>query len=546
MTLAVVVATEPVQGAAVGVPAATAELVYAGTERTLLLRLLDQLASLNVHDTYVITRPETAAALRKSGHSGHADGDAGRRPRDARCPGVIESHDLAMDLREIARLAGAAREPMLILHGDLVMNDEQMARLVYDTKPPALALVAGRRPDAEPARPLLRTKGGHVVSAGSRHHQVTAPDAEFRGALRAGPRAAARLAVIAEELADLAGTLPDVEPIRRSGAEPRRPAAPVTGDDPPALLLVGLVRAGVRVDARPVADLVCDRALTAGQVSAARVAVESVDEDEIRLDAAVKSNDGLFTTYAVSTYSRHIARWSARRRLTPNMVTCMSMAVAVVAAVWFGAGTRTGMVLGGLLFYFAFVLDCVDGQLARYTRQFSTLGAWLDATLDRAKEYVVYAGLAVGSTAAVAGGSVHSGDVWALAAGALILQTVRHMIDFAFDAARVRTPAAPAPGVPLADQDDGALDPAPRPAGGSRRGGGLGRLAVWLSARTERIGGLRWAKKVVILPIGERFALISVTAALFNAKVTFLSLLVWGSVAMAYTLTGRVLRSLAR
>ena len=49
----------------------------------------------------------------------------------------------------------------------------------------------------------------------------------------------------------------------------------------------------------------------------------------------------------------------------------------------------------------AFVFDCVDGQLARYTRQFSTLGAWLDATFDRAKEYTVFAGLAVGSTAAV-------------------------------------------------------------------------------------------------------------------------------------------------
>ena len=37
--------------------------------------------------------------------------------------------------------------------------------------------------------------------------------------------------------------------------------------------------------------------------------------------------------------------------------------------------------------------DCVDGQLARYTRQFSKLGAWLDSIFDRTKEYVVFAGL---------------------------------------------------------------------------------------------------------------------------------------------------------
>jgi hypothetical protein len=71
-------------------------------------------------------------------------------------------------------------------------------------------------------------------------------------------------------------------------------------------------------------------------------------------------------------------------------------------------------------------------------------------------------------------------------------------------------------------------------------------MVMILSSRTEKIPGLHWAKKIVILPIGERFALISLTAAIWNARVTFLALLVWGSLAGAYTLTGRVLRSLAR
>jgi hypothetical protein len=74
----------------------------------------------------------------------------------------------------------------------------------------------------------------------------------------------------------------------------------------------------------------------------------------------------------------------------------------------------------------------------------------------------------------------------------------------------------------------------------------VSNLAVWLSARSERIPVFRWAKKMVVLPIGERFALISVTAAFFDARVTFLSLLVWGGLAASYTIAGRVLRSLAR
>ena len=51
---------------------------------------------------------------------------------------------------------------------------------------------------------------------------------------------------------------------------------------------------------------------------------------------------------------------------------------------------------------------------------------------------------------------------------------------------------------------------------------------------------------MVAFPIGERFAVISITAALFDARVTFITLLVLGGIAAVYTQTGRVLRSIAR
>ena len=57
---------------------------------------------------------------------------------------------------------------------------------------------------------------------------------------------------------------------------------------------------------------------------------------------------------------------------------------------------------------------------------------------------------------------------------------------------------------------------------------------------------MRWVKKMAAFPIGERFAAISITAALFDARVTFIVLLSWGGFAVVYTLSGRVLRSIAR
>jgi phosphatidylglycerophosphate synthase len=241
----------------------------------------------------------------------------------------------------------------------------------------------------------------------------------------------------------------------------------------------------------------------------ARQAVAAVDEEAVRLKSAVKSGDGLFTTYCISPYSRHLARWCARRGLTPNQVTTASLLTALVAAGCAATGTRGGFAAAALLLLASFVLDCTDGQLARYSLQYSTLGAWLDATFDRAKEFAFYAGLALG---AARGGD----DVWALALAAMVLQTGRHMVDFAFTEAQ---------------QDAAATSSAPTAA---------------LSERLDGVGWTVWVRRVIILPIGERWAMIAVLTALATPRVTFAALLVWMAFATAYTTAGRVLRSVTR
>ena len=74
-----------------------------------------------------------------------------------------------------------------------------------------------------------------------------------------------------------------------------------------------------------------------------------------------------------------------------------SWLIGIGAAVAFAFGTRPGLIAGAVLLQIAFTFDCVDGQLARYTHTFTRLGAWLDSVFDRGKEYVVFAGLAIGA-----------------------------------------------------------------------------------------------------------------------------------------------------
>ncbi len=236
----------------------------------------------------------------------------------------------------------------------------------------------------------------------------------------------------------------------------------------------------------------------------ARQAVAAVDEEAVRLRSAVKARDGFFTTFCVSPYSRYLARWCARRGLTPNQVTTASLLTALIAAGCAATGTRAGFVAAGVLLLGSFVLDCADGQLARYSLQYSTLGAWLDATFDRAKEYAFYAGLALGAART-------GDDVWALALGAIILQSCRHVVDFSF--AEARTGAADGP-------------------------------AAALSGRLDRVGWTVWVRRMIVLPIGERWALIAVLTAATTPRVTFWVLLAGCAFAAAYTTAGRVLRSL--
>ena len=240
----------------------------------------------------------------------------------------------------------------------------------------------------------------------------------------------------------------------------------------------------------------------------ARQAVAAVDDEAVRLKSAVKARDGFFTTYCVSPYSRYLARWCARRGLTPNQVTTASLLTALIAAACAATGTRGGFVAAGVLLIASFVLDCTDGQLARYSLQYSTLGAWLDATFDRAKEYAYYAGLALG---AARGGD----DVWALALGAMVLQTCRHVVDFSFNEANHDATANTSPTAALSD-------------------------------KLDSVGWTVWVRRMIVLPIGERWAMIAVLTALTTPRITFYALLAGCAFAATYTTAGRVLRSLTR
>jgi phosphatidylinositol phosphate synthase len=88
-----------------------------------------------------------------------------------------------------------------------------------------------------------------------------------------------------------------------------------------------------------------------------------------------------------------LAALFGRVGLTPNALTVIGLAIAVVAAA---AAANQAWLAAGLLVVFGAAFDLFDGALARATGQTSKFGAFLDSTLDRAGEAVVYLGILIG------------------------------------------------------------------------------------------------------------------------------------------------------
>jgi len=83
-----------------------------------------------------------------------------------------------------------------------------------------------------------------------------------------------------------------------------------------------------------------------------------------------------------------------RLGVSPDTVT-LSGALLHVGVAWLLASGSIR--LGGAVLAFAAALDALDGSLARETGRTSTFGAFLDSTLDRVSEILLFGGVALGA-----------------------------------------------------------------------------------------------------------------------------------------------------
>jgi hypothetical protein len=250
-----------------------------------------------------------------------------------------------------------------------------------------------------------------------------------------------------------------------------------------------------------------------------------------------KRRDSWWTVYFVDPVACRVALPVANHtRITPNGLTVLSLVLGVASATCFAMNQ---LVAGAAVFYLSFMIDCVDGKIARLKGTGTPFGLWLDYVGDRIRVVLCAAGLAYGQYAL-------TGEVGYVVLGAAVavldlfryvnapqMKRVREAVrderqGVAHGPAEPLGPALEPMGPPEPDDDTQPLERVPRPSGFFRR---LNRFLARHRVRSHLISGIEFHAAVfVVAPLAGAWALIPLAAAagvLLLANEVFLVYRMW-------------------
>jgi archaetidylinositol phosphate synthase len=91
--------------------------------------------------------------------------------------------------------------------------------------------------------------------------------------------------------------------------------------------------------------------------------------------------------------------------LSPNTLTLIGFIITIIASIIFGLNSLqldpilNSSVIGSIMLLIAGFFDVIDGSVAKITKKTSKKGAFLDSTLDKISEAIIFSGIAIGELA---------------------------------------------------------------------------------------------------------------------------------------------------
>lgn len=117
-----------------------------------------------------------------------------------------------------------------------------------------------------------------------------------------------------------------------------------------------------------------------------------------RLWETKNKNDEWWSSFATSPLAILIncivVEW---KFLTPNIITTLSFLVSLLAVGLIVTGGYTAFVIAAILINLSHVLDCMDGQMAKYRGISSAFGSYYDKVTDQIKVFLFFAAIAYAS-----------------------------------------------------------------------------------------------------------------------------------------------------
>lgn len=105
--------------------------------------------------------------------------------------------------------------------------------------------------------------------------------------------------------------------------------------------------------------------------------------------------------------------------VTPNQVSYFAIFIGLISAIFFSLGTLASFLVGGILYFFILVLDCVDGMIARLKKNGTPVGRIIDGFADYSIGILVYVGIGLGLTKGIVPVTLPISHWWLLVIAAI-------------------------------------------------------------------------------------------------------------------------------
>jgi CDP-diacylglycerol--glycerol-3-phosphate 3-phosphatidyltransferase len=100
------------------------------------------------------------------------------------------------------------------------------------------------------------------------------------------------------------------------------------------------------------------------------------------------SNLKPYTDKIIEPISNYIGKYN----VSPNTITLFGLLISLISAYFYGKGS---FITGAIFLALSGLCDLIDGNLARIRGKATDFGAFLDSTVDRLSDSVVYLGISI-------------------------------------------------------------------------------------------------------------------------------------------------------